>query len=67
MNIQLVQENLQYRKSARYAPLSSLPTAVELELICIVHLQVRVLCAIFRVAFGRKICVFVISIYLKIL
>jgi hypothetical protein len=30
MNIQLVRENLEYRKSARYAPLSSLPTAVEL-------------------------------------
>jgi hypothetical protein len=61
MNIQLVRENLEYRKSARYGPLSSLPTAVELELICIVHLQ-QVLCAIFRVAFGRKICVFFIFV-----
>ncbi len=30
MNIQLVRENLKCRKSARYAPLSSLQTAVEL-------------------------------------
>jgi hypothetical protein len=44
------------------APLSSLPTAVELELICIVHLQ-QELCAFFRVAFGRKICFFRHTVY----
>jgi hypothetical protein len=62
MNIQLVRENLEYKKSARYAPLSSLPTAIELELICIVHLQ-QELCAFFRVAFGRKISFFRHTVY----
>jgi hypothetical protein len=60
MNIQLVRENLEYRKSARYAPLSSLPTAVELELICIVHLQ-QVLCAFFVSRLEEKFDFFVIQ------